>query len=97
MTRIIRPMTAHYPTPQTSTLINQPRRPPDDPQAVKQLQAILDAPKDTAEASQSGASSDAPLLHPYLTQTYTALVQAHRQHSESQGRQTAQSNPRPVR
>jgi hypothetical protein len=90
MTRIIRPTTAHYYNPPSSTL-NQPR--PPDPEAVKQLQAILDAPEDTAEEpSSSQQRSATPALHPYLTQVYTSLVQAHRQHSQnlkSQGRQEA--------
>jgi hypothetical protein len=87
VTRIIRPITAHYFNPSTSTL-NQSR--PFDPQAVKQLQAILDAPEDTAEASHSSQKqSDAPSLNPYHTQAYTALVQAHQQHPASQGGQAA--------
>jgi hypothetical protein len=85
MTRIIRPTTTHYFNPPSSTL-NQPR--PPDSQAVKQLQAILNAPDDTAEASQSSPSPDTPALHPYLTPAFLA----HQQHSpyqKSQGRQTA--------
>lgn len=79
MTRIIRPATAQYFTPQTTTL-NQPR--PPDPGAVKQLQAILDAPENSAKASESSPSPDAPSLHTYLTQLY-------QQRAQHQGRQAA--------
>lgn len=91
MTRITHPTNIHfrYPQPPTHTLTPQSQ---PEPQGVKHLQATMNASDGTASALQSGTSPDTPLLHPYLTQAYTVLVQAHRQHSKhlaSQGRQAA--------
>jgi hypothetical protein len=91
MARITHPTNIHYRYPQSPTFKLTPQSQPD-PQAVKGLPTILGAPENTATASQSSTLPDAFALHPYYTQAYTALTQAHRQHAQhlkSQGRQTA--------
>lgn len=87
MTRITHPTMAYYFHSRTSTS-NQPPAP--DRQAVKQLQASINASNDTARPMFT--RPNAPTRHHYFSQAYNSLVQAHQPQltvPQSQGRQAA--------